>query len=56
MEENLKIKKLLKKTFENKKFKSSFEDEVISWMDDETLYGWFALLFAVAFVILMLWK
>jgi hypothetical protein len=38
MEENLKIKKLLKKTFENKKFKSSFEDEVISWMDDETLY------------------
>jgi hypothetical protein len=38
MEENLKIKKLLKKTFENKKFKSSFEDEVNSWMDDETLY------------------
>jgi len=25
-------------------------------MDDETLYGWFALLFAVAFVIAMLWR
>jgi hypothetical protein len=25
-------------------------------MDDETLYGWFALLFAVAFVIAMLWN
>jgi hypothetical protein len=25
-------------------------------MDDETLYGWFALLFAIAFGILMLWN
>lgn len=31
MEENLKIKKLLKKTFENKDFESSFEDDVTSW-------------------------
>ena len=38
MEENLKIKNLLKKVLEDKEFESSFEDEVISWMDDETLY------------------
>jgi hypothetical protein len=25
-------------------------------MDDETLYGWFALLVAIAFVIAMLWN
>lgn len=38
MEENLKIKRLLKKTLENKEFESSFEDEVTSWNDDETIY------------------
>jgi len=38
MEENLKIKKLLKKTFENKDFESSFEDDVTSWDDNETIY------------------
>jgi hypothetical protein len=38
MVENLKIKKLLKKTFENKVFESSFEDDVTSWNDNETIY------------------
>jgi len=38
MEENLKIKRLLKKTLENKEFESSFEDDVTSWNDDETIY------------------
>jgi hypothetical protein len=31
MEENLKIKQTLKRTFENKTYESSFEDEVTSW-------------------------
>jgi hypothetical protein len=31
MEENLKIKQILKRTFENKMYESSFEDEVNRW-------------------------
>jgi len=38
MEENLKIKRILKKTFENKTYESSFEDEVNSWNDNEIIY------------------
>lgn len=37
MEENLKIKNLLKKLFENKEFESSFEDDITSWNDNETI-------------------
>lgn len=38
MEENLKLKNLLKKVFENKTFEYSFEDEVTTWSDNETFY------------------
>ena len=31
MEQNIKIKQILKRTLENKTYKSSFEDEVNSW-------------------------
>lgn len=35
MEENLKLKKLLKHLYEGKEFHTSFEDEVYSWNGDE---------------------
>ena len=38
MKENLKIKNTLKKLYENQEFESSFEDEVTSWNDNETIY------------------
>ena len=38
MKENLKIKNTLKKLYENQEFESSFEDEVTSWDDNETIY------------------
>lgn len=38
MKENLKLKNLLKKVLENKEFESSFEDDVTSWDDNETIY------------------
>ncbi len=37
MEENLKLKKLLKHLYEGKEFHTSFEDEVTSW-NDEVIY------------------
>lgn len=38
IEENLKIKNTLKKLYENQEFESSFEDDVTSWNDNETIY------------------
>ena len=38
MKENLKIKNTLKKLYENQEFESSFEDDVTSWNDNETIY------------------
>lgn len=38
IEENLKIKNTLKKVYENQDFETSFEDDVTSWDDDETIY------------------
>jgi len=38
MEENLKLKKLLKHLYEGKEFHMSFKDEVTSWNDDEVIY------------------
>jgi hypothetical protein len=38
IKENLKIKNTLKKLYENQEFESSFEDEVTSWDDNETIY------------------
>lgn len=38
MKENLKIKNTLKKLYENQEFESSFEDDVTSWDDNETIY------------------
>lgn len=38
MEENLKLKKLLKHLYEDKVFHMSFKDEVTSWNDDEVIY------------------
>ena len=38
MKENLKIKNTLKKLYENQEFESSFEDEVTTWDDNETIY------------------
>ena len=34
MEQNIKIKQILKRTLENKTYKSSFEDEVNSWGEE----------------------
>ena len=36
--ENLKIKNTLKKLYENQEFENSFEDDVTSWDDNETVY------------------
>jgi len=38
IEENIKIKNILKGMFENQEFESSFEDEVTSWNDEEEYY------------------
>ena len=38
IEENLKIKNTLKKVYENQDFETSFEDDVTSWDDNETIY------------------
>ena len=38
IEENLKIKNTLKKVYENQEFETSFEDDVTSWDDNETIY------------------
>ena len=38
IEENLKIKNTLKKLYENQEFETSFEDDVTSWNDNETIY------------------
>jgi len=39
IEENIKLKKHLKKVFENEDFETSFQDEVTSWDGDEiTIY------------------
>jgi hypothetical protein len=34
MEQNIKIKQILKRTLENKTYKSSFEDEVTNWGEE----------------------
>jgi hypothetical protein len=38
IEENLKIKNTLKKLYENQEFETSFEDDVTSWNNNETIY------------------
>ena len=38
IEENLKIKNILKKLYENQEFDEKFEDEVTSWNDEEEYY------------------
>ena len=38
IEENIKIKNLLKGMFENQEFETSFEDDVTSWDDEEEVY------------------
>jgi hypothetical protein len=38
IEENLKIKNILKKLYENQEFDEKFEDEVTSWNDEEEVY------------------
>ena len=38
IEENIKIKNLLKGLFENQEHETSFEEELISWNDNESIY------------------
>ena len=38
IEENIKIKNILKKLYENQEFDEKFEDEVTSWNDEEEVY------------------
>lgn len=38
IEENIKIKNLLKGLFENQEFETIYQDEVTSWNDEEELY------------------
>ena len=38
IEENIKIKNLLKGMFENQEFETTFQDEVTSWNDEEEIY------------------
>lgn len=38
MEENIKIKNLLKGLFENQEFETTFQDNVTSWNDEEDIY------------------
>lgn len=38
IEENIKIKNLLKGLFENQEFETTFQDNVTSWNDEEDIY------------------
>jgi hypothetical protein len=38
IEENIKIKNLLKGLFENQEFETTYQDEVTSWDDEEEVY------------------
>ncbi len=38
VEENIKIKNLLKGLFENQEFETTYQDEVTSWNDEEEIY------------------
>ena len=38
IEENIKIKNLLKGLFENQEFETTFQDDVTSWNDEEEIY------------------
>jgi hypothetical protein len=38
IEENIKIKNLLKGMFENQEFETTYQDEVTSWNDEEEIY------------------
>jgi hypothetical protein len=38
IEENIKIKNLLKGLFENQEFETTYQDEVTSWNDEEEIY------------------
>ncbi len=38
MEENIKLKNLLKGMFENQEFETTFQDDVTSWDDEEEVY------------------
>jgi len=38
IEENIKIKNLLKGLFENQEFETTFQDNVTSWNDEEEIY------------------
>lgn len=38
IEENIKIKNLLKGLFENQEFETTYQDEVTSWNDEEEVY------------------
>ena len=38
IEENIKLKNLLKGLFENQEFETTFQDEVTSWNDEEEIY------------------
>ena len=38
VEENIKIKNLLKGLFENQEFETTFQDDVTSWDDEEEVY------------------
>lgn len=38
IEENIKIKNLLKGMFENQEFETTFQDDVTSWDDEEEVY------------------
>ena len=47
MEQNLKIKKLLKKVLENKEYSYLYEDEVFSWNRDEIVYDEYVLTYII---------
>jgi len=38
MEENIKLKNLLKGMFENQEFETTYQDDVTSWNDEEEVY------------------
>ena len=38
IEENIKIKNILKGLFENQEFETTYQDEVTSWNDEEEIY------------------
>lgn len=47
MEQNLKLKKLLKKVLENKEYNYLYEDEVNSWNRDEIVYDDYVLTYTM---------